>query len=483
MRPQVPIHPDDDRLLELAYGEMPAAEARTLRKHVDGCTRCRSVLDGIAEVRSAFRSLPAEPAPERGLESLLAYGEQAAARARSQRGGLRILGILSTAAVLAVVLLLVPAKRDGSREVVASRVRAPAGSDAVARLERRVAPEQGDRAGAEEKAPAEAQEGAAAGYRASKAPASPPLKGPVVAKKESPREDEAAGTSALKMKQNVPPASAVAELSAPGRRAAEPQSDRDSRQKDLAKQDSAAERKAAVDTGDPLRVQFAPSDRGVASGSASGQVAATHPNAGGATVGGALAQVDGSAKKSGAPAGADDKNLDGFARQAPAAAAPPVARALRAEEAARVVAAPMSDAFASAENSGASGVTTAKPTANSLSASSAGKAAAATPAPGAVDPHAKSAVQSRPVRTQLGTPEQQARLAEVKKKLETASGNDRKALLMEQCELEAAMMRGPDAVVSCSAVTREFPGTPEATRASKIAQGFSLQLPLEAPER
>jgi hypothetical protein len=472
MRPQVPIHPDEDRLLELAYGEMPAAEARTLRKHVDGCTRCRSVLDGIAEVRSAFRSVPAEPAPERGLESLLAYGEQAAARARSRRGGLRILGILSAAAVLAVALLLVPATRDSMNVVVASRVRAPADSSAVARLDRPVAPAQGDSARAEEKAAVEAPEGATAQYRA-RAPASPPLKWPVAAKKETPREDEAAATSGLKAKQNAPSASAVAELSAPDRRASEPEPARDARQKDLAKQDSMAERKAAVDAEDQLR-RLAPSDRGVASGSASAQVAATRPNAGGSTVGGAIAGVDATAKKSVAPAGADDKNL---------AAAPPMARALRAEEAAKVVAAPMSEGFAS-ESARVTGVTTPpKPMAKSTPAASAGKAAAATPAPGAVDAQAKNTVQSGPVRTQLGTAEQQSRLAEVKKKLETATGNDRKALLMEQCELEAAMMRGPDAVVSCSAVTREFPGTPEAARASKIAQGFSLQLPIEAPER
>ena len=29
-------HPDDDRLLELAYGELPSPEAGALRRHVDG---------------------------------------------------------------------------------------------------------------------------------------------------------------------------------------------------------------------------------------------------------------------------------------------------------------------------------------------------------------------------------------------------------------------------------------------------------------
>src|SRR4030095_9825822 len=105
MRPPVPTHPEDDRLLELAYGEVPASEARALRQHVDGCARCRKVLDGIAEVRTAFRSIPEEPAREKGLESLLPYGEQAAARPRSRRGGLRILALLSAATAFAVVWL------------------------------------------------------------------------------------------------------------------------------------------------------------------------------------------------------------------------------------------------------------------------------------------------------------------------------------------------------------------------------------------
>ncbi|MGZ6077552.1 MAG: zf-HC2 domain-containing protein, partial [Myxococcaceae bacterium] len=142
MRPQVPTHPDDDRLLELAYGEVPAAEARALRTHVDGCPRCRTVLDGIAEVRTAFRSIPPEPAPDRGLDSLLAYGEQAAARARSRRGGLRILGVLSAVAALALVWLVLPP----SNRQIAGEAQAPAArpSDALARADTERPPAQGD---------------------------------------------------------------------------------------------------------------------------------------------------------------------------------------------------------------------------------------------------------------------------------------------------------------------------------------------------
>jgi hypothetical protein len=108
MTARVSAHPEEDRLLELAYGEAPPAEARSLRQHVDGCTRCQDVLQGIAEVRSAVRSVPPDPAPERGLESLLAYGEQAAARARSRRRSLRLIGLLSVATAVAVAWVLLP---------------------------------------------------------------------------------------------------------------------------------------------------------------------------------------------------------------------------------------------------------------------------------------------------------------------------------------------------------------------------------------
>src|SRR5262249_10362060 len=118
-------HPQDDRLLELAYGEVKGAEERALRQHVDDCPRCRSVLEGIAEVRSAVRRVPPGPAPERGLESLLAYGELAAARARAQRRNVRWLGLLTLATAASLALVLLPRRSGpgaGSSELAASRV-------------------------------------------------------------------------------------------------------------------------------------------------------------------------------------------------------------------------------------------------------------------------------------------------------------------------------------------------------------------------
>ena len=414
MRPQVPAHPEDDRLLELAYGELPASEARALRQHVDGCARCRGVLDGIAQVRTAFRSAPTEPAPERGLESLLAYGEQAAARARSRRGGLRILGLLSAAAALAVAWLVLPAPQKQAESV--ARVTAPSARDTLAQAELPRAPVQGDRARDEEK-------GAAA--PAATKPAAPPAE-PLLAKKER---------------------GVVEEQAAPGRRASETRVEAEAKRKDVAKLDAPAERLAAAEAPAPRHADATPAARSEARSNASG-----------------LAGAVGSSAVAGAGAGA---------------AASPKGTA---SDAAKVAAA--SDAVASAERTPSVPSSEAslpgKPLPKASPVASGGKGAPpVTPSP----PAALLSIPMQSARVGMGTPQQEARHAEILRKLETARGDERKALLMEQCELEASLQRGPDAVLSCSKVTREFPGTPEAKRAAEIARGFSLQLPSDAPER
>ncbi len=75
-----PAHQSEDKLLEFAYGELPAPEAEAVEAHVRGCARCAESLDGIKHVRSTMARLAPEPAPDAGLESLLAYAEQAARR-------------------------------------------------------------------------------------------------------------------------------------------------------------------------------------------------------------------------------------------------------------------------------------------------------------------------------------------------------------------------------------------------------------------
>jgi len=431
----VPTHPDDDRLLELAYGEAPTAEARTLRQHVDGCARCRQVLEGIAEVRSAFRSVPAEPAPERGLESLLAYGEQAAARARSRRGGLRILALLSAATAFAVVWLVLPTRHAPADGLARSAATRP--TDALAQAEVRQTSTQGDRARDERDDRVKD-----------------------VQAKENERKPVAAPLVPLEKLERPRPEKTMAE------RRAEPEPPK---QKGLSKLDAPA--------GQPSRAPArAPSDlaggtaavsdlsgalgNATASGGKAGGVPGPAPSAGAeAFASGSLAM-----KKRSAGGRADEgSTASPTAPASPpasvvAAPSPAETRALdaRAHEAAKIAAAPVADSVVGED----------KAASNAGAASGAPAKTAAKPAP---------AAQS--MRMGAGSPEKQARLGEIRKELETATGDRRKALLLEKCEIEASLTLGPDAVVTCSTVSREFPGTPEAKRASELARGFSVQPP------
>jgi hypothetical protein len=409
MRPPVPTHPEDDRLLELAYGEAPDAEARALHQHVDGCARCKQVLEGIADVRTAFRSIPAEPAPERGLESLLAYGEQAAARARSRRGGLRILIFLSAAAAFAVVWLLLPSSHRPPDGLARSTVSPP--SDSLAQAEAPRAPAQGNRARDE-------------------------------------ADDQAKDEKGRELKALVQqPASK--EESQPARRA-EPH-----KQKGNVKLDAPAEQPkiaAATPVGTPAEVEGAGRSAAASSGAlgnataSAGKVGAA--GAGVAATGAAHSSETLAMKRS--AANRADSSEKALAAPPPAsfeAATPPAAMRgadARAQQAAKIAAAPVADAVADQDKIiGAS----------------------------------KLAPAMQSMRMGAGSPEKQARLAEIDRQLASAKGDQRKALLMEKCEIQASLQLGPDAVVTCSRVSQEFPGTPEAKRASDLARGFSVQLP------
>jgi hypothetical protein len=80
MKPQN-LHAHEDRLLDFAYGELPQAEAHAMEVHLQGCARCSEALDGIRGVRTTMSQLSAVDAPDAGLDSLLAYAQQAARRA------------------------------------------------------------------------------------------------------------------------------------------------------------------------------------------------------------------------------------------------------------------------------------------------------------------------------------------------------------------------------------------------------------------
>ncbi len=77
------VHPQQDNLLALAYGELAPEDAKRVELHVKGCSQCAEAFGSIQRVRQTMSQLPSVPAPKRGLDSLLAYAEQAARRARS----------------------------------------------------------------------------------------------------------------------------------------------------------------------------------------------------------------------------------------------------------------------------------------------------------------------------------------------------------------------------------------------------------------
>jgi hypothetical protein len=74
-----------EKLLELAFGELPAREARAVEAHAAACDACRGELARIRETRALMARLPVEPPPERGMGVVFAAArEAAAARARKK---------------------------------------------------------------------------------------------------------------------------------------------------------------------------------------------------------------------------------------------------------------------------------------------------------------------------------------------------------------------------------------------------------------
>jgi hypothetical protein len=400
MTVRVSPHPDEDRLLELAYGEAPSAEARTLRQHVDGCTRCRDVLQGIAEVRSAVRSVPPDPAPERGLESLLAYGEEAAARARSRRRSFRLVGLLSVATAVALAWILLPMsprERPGSQDMLA-RADAPArGQAEPAFAEPKVAAPAPAPPVAEEKMKAEQARKEVSGAIVAMAP------------KTAERQKDAAKVAAPELKASSAPASPPAAVAISKRAAPKP------------------ERNSTAATSPPaVAMSTAP-------GGSPG-----HERAPGLAAGGQTAFGDGRMQA--------DRSRSATAPNAGTGSA---ARAVSNAQKARTA------SEASVDK---------KQRMN-------GAEIAAAAAPAALGEDSKPAGALRPA----DRPPKVARLEQVRREMVQAAGDHRKALLLEQCRLEAELQMGPAAVQTCSQVAREFPGTPEAKQATELASGFSVQ--------
>lgn len=112
-----------DRLLDLAYGELPRRVARRVEEHAASCEACRAELARIRDTRRLMSALPDEPAPEGGERILVAAAREAArGRAPTRRPSRWLWGgavaAASVAAVVAVSYRLLelrpgPLARDG----------------------------------------------------------------------------------------------------------------------------------------------------------------------------------------------------------------------------------------------------------------------------------------------------------------------------------------------------------------------------------
>lgn len=147
MKPQS-LHAQEDRLLDFAYGELPTPEARMVEAHLQGCARCTQALDDIRGVRVTMSQLSQEPAPDAGLESLMAYAQQAARRAaagpapkpsRWRRWLLPVVGVASVATLgILSIQALEPGMMAPNLSVAAqekAQLRKEAGNSAPAPVE------------------------------------------------------------------------------------------------------------------------------------------------------------------------------------------------------------------------------------------------------------------------------------------------------------------------------------------------------------
>ena len=60
-------HPKDEDLSAYLDGELRGAEHAAMNRHVDGCERCRSLLDGLSTAKAALAALPRET-PRRSFQ-------------------------------------------------------------------------------------------------------------------------------------------------------------------------------------------------------------------------------------------------------------------------------------------------------------------------------------------------------------------------------------------------------------------------------
>jgi len=112
-------------LLDYAYGELESAPRQDVDAHLTGCADCRLALRQLSGTRTLMSQLAPEPAPEAGLDSLLAYAEQAASRREARPHMVSVLWRwlvpgFGLAGAAAAALLLVSKPGDPARGLTPS---------------------------------------------------------------------------------------------------------------------------------------------------------------------------------------------------------------------------------------------------------------------------------------------------------------------------------------------------------------------------
>src|SRR5262249_41523086 len=113
-------HHPEEKLLDYAYGELSVSESKTVEAHVRSCPQCADSLTSMKRVRQTMSQLPIVPAPSKGLDSLRAYAEQAAERARTRanrsRGWMQwlvpVTGVLARSVVVVIRTNVITAGRS-----------------------------------------------------------------------------------------------------------------------------------------------------------------------------------------------------------------------------------------------------------------------------------------------------------------------------------------------------------------------------------
>ncbi|WP_375760032.1 anti-sigma factor family protein [Corallococcus exercitus] len=464
-------HAHEDRLLDFAYGELPASEAQSLEQHVQGCARCTKALADIRGVRSTMAQLSSEPAPDAGLESLLAYAQQSARRAaagpepkpsRWRRWLLPAVG-LATVSTFGLLTLTVSENlhlEPNLSQKASSPVVAEAAKEADAR---------GDRASRALMPPP----------APSSAPPEPAASEPVV--DELAERKQAEARAELKGAANVRPSDWM-NAGSGGALLEQRRANTDAPRKKMSKAVRDADDGFASLEQAPAAQQSPPKEEEADSALAMKDASAPRRAPGGSSDKGKVAKTD-SLRLGGASYGRGlsmDEDAEGMAAGAPPPPPPSAASAPMAEA--------MAPAPTGALDRQSPPATTTLPSAEPKQETAA-RVEAAKPRPVEKSASADEAMTSRDLAAQAQAAANQGNRAREAQLLRAAlaagaTGSERLALLSRLCESESVQGRSQEAATVCGQIITEAPGSSAAQLAQRrLRQATPPAAPASAPAK